>query len=150
MTSRSVRLVGPNLATSIALAVSRRRFVSTAGKAVFGATLTTVMLGTRFGDVARAYGSCNSPCGPSALCPASNCSGNCKTSHPSVDRRPYGGTYCSTTYVNKWVEDYGDSSGCNYAGAFVTCYDCCGSSGTTTCTSCTEVQKTCICRRIVY
>jgi hypothetical protein len=130
--------------------MNRRAFLDRVGKAAFLLTFSGVLWATRTSEVARATGTCPSPCGPSPICIADYCDyvgDYCKSSAGSLARR-YGKSYCSSDN-NKWVENYCNEVGCVFAGKTVTCADCCaptGAGGDCTGSSCSDKKK-CICRK---
>lgn len=127
--------------------IGRRKFLADIGRVAFTAGLTGGLLSIGYGDVAGAFGTCASPCGPSPLC----ASGECSTSAYGVCtggayERAYGGSSCKTTDANWWPEDWCTSS-CS-TGEF-RCHDCCGQywSSTGSCSNCgSETRWKCICR----
>lgn len=130
--------------------ITRRRFLTRAGQAIFFVGVTGVMLGTRFTEIASAHGNCNSPCGPSPLCPGSGCSGS--TGLCVQKYRNYEGSTCqSGASGTSWTEDYCGSTGCNWAGTLLRCRDCC--HGTPTGSNCNGTcdghKHKCICRTTV-
>jgi hypothetical protein len=132
-------------AASIATKIPRRTFVRRLGQAGLGLGLSLGALGLESTSPAGASGSCSGgACGPSPLCPYTDCSlDHCYGSHAQV--RSYN-TFTCQGGNNCWGEAW--KCCCKNPGAY-SCCDCCASdAGGSNCTTgCRSGYKACICRR---
>ncbi len=122
--------------------LTRRRLIRRGGGAAIGVALGSrvLMWGT---PPARANGTPGSPCGPSPLCPGSNCwNGQCS----NCAGRVYNTFTCAPGQPGGcWVENY-----CGTGQGKWQCCDCCCFNGTgSVCSSCgdSHTRKACLCRK---
>jgi len=139
------------LTEKAATVVTRRTFLRRLGAS--GLALWVVSIFPR--RSALAYGSCESPCGPSLPCPISRCDNywecKCGGTYSTERRGPYSSTPnncmgCSGD--NDWWEPWCGDCWSPMRG-FWECNDCCSTgltSAYSTCSSCSVTKRKCICR----
>lgn len=135
-----------SLADAAAHRISRRRFLSGAGKTglAIGMGLSW-MVRTATPASARCY-QCGDPCGPSPPCGSAKClsSGDCNTNVAGVRYRQHDGTACTSSAGQCWLAD---CCGCATGAGKRTCCDCCIDADPNNCTSPCSPKKKCICSK---
>ncbi len=141
MSTRDLSAFADALTGRAAVVVTRRRLLRNAGAATVGVAVGSRILGWGTPG-ARAAGTPSSPCGPSPLCPGSNCfNGQCS----NCAGRIYDTFTCNPGNPGGcWIENY-----CGNTGKYQCCDCCCFNGGGNKCGTCGDSNSryACVCRK---